>query len=193
MFTVIEPSDHHLHPALLDSTQEFIKSHPIFNASFRELANATFIVFRDESKGLYGGALLLKQKVSVLHKKIHKYMDPFALKKKEVWTCTLFLHEKNNYFSTHTEFFFDTFYQNLYKKLIDFGTKEKADFLYMMLEPGEYLCTEVMGRWPYVLEIKPHESTSGLFHGILSFKTNLPLTPRETRTTKFSLETPLAA
>ncbi|MBY0293035.1 MAG: hypothetical protein K2W92_07105 [Alphaproteobacteria bacterium] len=105
----------------------------------------------------------------------------------------LFLREEHNCFSQHFEFFFETFYRNLYKKLVEFGTKEKTDFLYMMLEPGEYLCTEVMGCWPYVFEVKPHESTSGLFHGVLSFKIKIPKTQIESRTTKFPIESHLAA
>ncbi|MBS0271847.1 MAG: hypothetical protein JSR85_04290 [Proteobacteria bacterium] len=193
MFTLIEPNDHRLYPMLLDSTQEFFKGHPTLKESFQDLTNATFIVHTNESQRVCGGALLLKQNASVLHKKVQKSIDAFALKKKEVWTCTLFLQEENNYFACHTEFFFDIYYRNLYKKIIDFGTNEKADFLYMTLVPGEYLCTEIMGCWPYVFEIKPQESSSGLFHGVLSFKRNSPKNHRENRIIKFPMEKSLAA
>lgn len=193
MFTVIEPKDHPFHPIFLSSVKELISSHSIFKKSFQDIANATVIVFMDESKRFYGGAVLLKQKASLLHKGIQKSINTFASKKKEIWICTLFLREEHNCFSRHFEFFFETFYRNLYKKLVEFGTKEKTDFLYMMLEPGEYLCTEVMGCWPYVFEVKPHESMSGLFHGVLSFKIKLPKIQVENRTTKFPIESHLAA
>lgn len=31
-----------------------------------------------------------------------------------------------------------------------------------------------MSFWPYVVEIKPHESLDGLFHGVLSLTENQP-------------------
>ncbi|OJW47944.1 MAG: hypothetical protein BGO67_08725 [Alphaproteobacteria bacterium 41-28] len=44
----------------------------------------------------------------------------------------------------------------------------------MTLEPGEYLCTEAIGLWPYVLKVRFQDSSDGLFHGILSLTHKTP-------------------
>jgi len=190
---IIEPKEHYSQKVLLDPVLELIKVNPILRQSFQNHKNATFILYSDELKGIYGGALLLKQPFSFLHKKIQKSIVNFGLKTEEVWTCAIFLCTENNCFSRHFEFFFETFYRNLYKKLVEFGLKEKTDFLYMMLEPGEHLCTEALGCWPYILEVKSHESLNGLFHGVLSLALNPSKTHVKTGQAMFSAEIKLAA
>ena len=193
MFIIVEPKDYHLHKELLDTSLELIKGNPILRWSFQKHLDATFIVSADEEKGIYGDAILLKQKVTSLHKEIQKNILNLGLKNEEVWTCTIFLQKENNCFSKHFEFFFETFYRNLYKKLVEFGTKKNIGFLYMILESGEYLCTEALGCWPYVSQVKFHESLNGLFHGVLSLTVNSSRTHVKTGEKMFSEEAKLAA
>lgn len=169
MFNIIEPKNHYLYKTIVDLFSGFIKERVMLDYSFQAHTNATFIALKDQSNGIFGGAILLKQRVGILHQKIGKHLSALTPKNGEVWTCTVFLHE-DNYALSQDEVFCKSFYQNLYKQLVEFGMKEKIDFLCLMLEPCEYLCTEVIGSWPYVFEVKPHESRDGLFHGILSLE-----------------------
>ena len=40
------------------------------------------------------------------------------------------------------------------------------------LRAREYLCTEAIGFWPYVIEVRPQDSFDGLFHGVLFLTPN---------------------
>ena len=71
--------------------------------------------------------------------------------------------------------------------------KKKIDFLYMVREPGEYFCTEAIGFWPYVFEVRPCESLDGLFHGILSLPINPAMLHKKCGGTKVYKEIELAA
>jgi len=172
MFIVIEPAEHNNYKKLIKPFLDHIKNNPRLKWSFQDYKKATFIISSDESKGIYGGAILLKQTDVALHKSFQKNI-PNPKSHEGVWMCNFFFR-KNNFFSQQTNFFFETFYRDLYKRLVEFGIKENTNFLYTMLEPGDHLCTKALGCWPYAFEIKSHESLSGLWHGILSL-TNNPL------------------
>jgi hypothetical protein len=169
MFTIIEPKDHYLYKTEVELFSGLIKERVILHYSFQDHKRATFIAIKDQSNGIFGGAILLKQRVGTLHQKVDKHLSTLAPKNGEVWTCSVLLHGENHSLSQN-ESFCILFYQKLYQQLVAFGIKEQMDFLCLILEPGEYLCTEVIGSWPYVFEVKPHESRDGLFHGILSLE-----------------------
>lgn len=193
MFIAIEPTKYHLHKDLIELFLERIKDNPILRGSFPNHENATFIISADETRSIYGGAMLLKQKVTSLHKKVQKNITNLGLMSEDIWTCTVFLHKENNNYSDKYEFFFETFYRDLYKKLAEFGLREKAGFLYMMLEPGEYFCTEVLGCWPYIFKAEPHESLKDISHRVLSLTVNPSKTHLKNGEAMFTAEIKLAA
>lgn len=172
MFTVIEPTEHNYDKKLIKPFLDHIQNNPRLKGFFEDHQKATFIIFVDESKDIYGGAMLLKKANADLHKSAQKNMLNLGSLHKDIWTCTLFLRPENNCFSQHFEFFFETFYRDLYKKLVEIGVKENTSFLYTMLEPCEYLCTEALGGWPYIFKGTPDESSDGLCHNILSLVSN---------------------
>ncbi len=192
MFNIIEPKDRYLYKTVADLFSGLIKERAMLDYSFQDHTSATFIAIKGQSNGIFGGAILLKQRVGTLHQKVGKHLSTLEPKNGEVWTCSIFLHGEN-YSLSQNESFCKLFYQNLYQQLVEFGMKKKIGFLCLMLEPGEYLCTEVIGSWPYAFEIKPHESRDGLFHGILSLMINPSQLHRKREMTTFYKEIGLAA
>jgi hypothetical protein len=170
MFTVIKPKHHHTHTSLIHLFLAPIKKNSELNTAFSNVSKSTFILMQDNDKGIYGGAILLKNKISSLHRLLSKHVLSSATG--DVWTCSAYLHLDNEKLFQDFEDFCIFFYRELYKKLKEFGEKEGVNYIYVKLNPGEYFCTEVLGSWSYVFEIKPHESRDGLFHGVLSLKDN---------------------
>ena len=174
MFQVIDPKLHFSHTLLLDSYMGMIAKDPALLSLFQEYQQGTFIVMNDEARGIFGGALLEKKNRYSLQKKIRENLPSSALETKEAWACTVYLHLENENLFPEFEMFCKKFYMELYQKLVEFGMKEGIDYISVTLVPGEYLCTEALGFWPYVLEMRPSESGDSLFHGILSLLKNRP-------------------
>ncbi len=171
MFMIIDPQNHCFYKPKIDHFIELMKRYYQRDLSLSDQNSSTFIIAEDETRGVYGGALLAQKKVRLLSEKLRKKIDCLISQDQWVWTCTVFLHIQNDDpLSTTDNFepFCWDFYRTLYKQLTEFGEKVNTGFLCMTLDSGEYLCTEEMGLWPYVIEIKPQESSDRLFHGILS-------------------------
>ena len=168
MFCLIEPKK--LHKQRLCNNPFFNrgKSLQIPDFFLKNHVSSTVILTQDEFNGIYGGAVLLKQNFSSLHHSIQKSLLSFTSATSKIWTCTLFLHLEDDHPSVDFESLCKSFYHNLYKALTDFGLRESISFLCLTLLPGEYLCTEAIGFWPYVVEVRPQDSLDGFFHGILS-------------------------
>ncbi|HUX79409.1 MAG TPA: hypothetical protein VMW10_06670, partial [Alphaproteobacteria bacterium] len=131
---------------------------------------ATFILNDDRETGVYGGALLLKKKLNDFPPELVKTLAEFVSPQECMWKCiiSLFLQKESPLYETDEIMHFcQTFYRKLYNRLVGFGKKEETGFLCVSLDSGEYLCMEELIAWPYVFEIKPQDSSDGLFHGIL--------------------------
>lgn len=168
MFMVIEPQHHHRHKALIDLFLNKIQDNQELNKAFSTIKKSTFVLMQNEKNGIYGGAILLRNKISSLHSLLSKHV--LSAVKGPVWTCNAYLHLDNEKLFPDFEAFCIFFYRELYCRLKEFGAQEDVSYLYVKLIPGEYFCTEVLGSWQYVFEIKPQESKDGLFHGVLSLK-----------------------
>ncbi len=174
MFETIDPSQHSSNTGLLEVFCEKIAKNKILSQFFQNREDSTFLLMNEESKGIFGGAFLVKNRMSSFEKRIRENMPAATRQAKEAWTCTVYLHLENENVFTDFECFSKKFYVELYQKLSEFGHKEGIDYLSIVLIPGEYLCTEVLGFWPYVVEVRPSESGDGLFHGILSLLKSRP-------------------
>ncbi len=168
MFQVIEPKDHDDHKPLTHLFLESIHNNQELKKAFSQTKQATYILMQHEAKGIYGGAILLKNKISSLHTLLSKHI--LSSLKGEVWTCNAYLHLDNEKLFPDFEAFCALFYRDLYMRMREFGEHKGIKYLYVKLIPGEYFCTEVLGSWLYVFELKPQESNDGLFHGVLSLK-----------------------
>lgn len=164
MFQLFEKTVHSFHTPLIDSFLKILKNNNSLSPHFSHNNSAKFLLTENPTTGIFGGALLLKQKIGSLHKDIRKNLASFC-PDNEVWTCAIALYMGNG---ANVELVCKNFYTELYESLLEFSLTEKINFLCMTLDPGEYLCTEAIGFWPYVVEIRPQESSDGLFHGILS-------------------------
>jgi len=172
MFITVPPQNQASHKAFIDPFISFIKDDSRLKQSFRGHKKATFILTQDEAKGVYGGALLLKERMDIVRRNLGKDMAYFIPKTGEVWTCTVCIRATINDYVLQYDSLYASFYRQLYEKLTEFGMKEKTTYLWMILLPVEYLSTEHLGFWPYVFQVRPQESLDGLFHGILSLTIN---------------------
>ena len=127
MIKPIKLAYHDVNKSFLDPLLEAIKDNPALHCSFQDPSKSTFIVARDEVNGIYGGALLLKKRISSLQRKAG--MPMLTYQPKKVWTCTVCIQIEESGCSPCYESFCKIFYRNLYEKLIEFGIKEKIDFL----------------------------------------------------------------
>ncbi|MBY0500660.1 MAG: hypothetical protein K2P93_01490 [Alphaproteobacteria bacterium] len=167
MFNMIEPKDLDLHRISIDPLLKSIQENTALRRSFRDHKNATFIIAQDVFNGIQGGAVLTKKKLTGLRKKGPENKNSFLPYQDGSWMCTLSLYLDELNFNVDFEAVYKSFYFSLYKEFMAFGAKNKIESIYVTLTPGEYLCTEAIGFWPYLMEIRPHESLDGLFHGIL--------------------------
>jgi hypothetical protein len=176
MFKVIEPRDLDLHKISIDPLLKSIQENAALRRSFPNYKNATFIIAKDVFSGIQGGAVLTKKKFKGLLRKGPENKNSFLPYQDESWMCTLSLYLDRLNLNVDFEPFYKSFYLSLYKELIVFGEKNKIKSMYVTLTPGEYFYTEAIGFWPYIIEVRPHESLDGLFHGILSLANKYPKT-----------------
>ena len=170
MFTIIEPKYHCFYKSLIDQFITYIQDAQATIPTVSEQNSTTFILFQDKEKGVCGGGLLLKKKLNDLPKPLIKSIAPFVASEESIWKCSILLHFENNsslYTTNEFEIFSQIFYRELYNNLTMLGRKEKTGFLCVSLDSNEYFCIEEIGFWPYVFELKPHDSLDGLFYGIL--------------------------
>ncbi|MBA3814579.1 MAG: hypothetical protein H0X26_08895 [Alphaproteobacteria bacterium] len=171
MFTVIDPKYQCFYTFPISHFMELIKSRAYFGLSKQDQNRATFVLLEDEEKGVCGGALLLKKRLSGFPHEVANTLSDFVSPKDYVWKCMVFLSfEKDSPLCTTNEgdHFCQIFYRNLYNTLVEFGKKEGTGFLCVSLDSVEHLCTEEIICWPYIFELKPQNSSDGFFHGILS-------------------------
>lgn len=173
MFKMIEPKDLDLHRGSIEPLLKSIQEDAALRRSFRDHKNATFIIAQDVF-GIQGGAVLTKKKLTGLRRKSPENKNSFLPYQGGSWMCTLSLYLEKPNINIDFESFYKTFYLSLYQEFLSFGKKNKIESMYVTLTPGEYLCTEVIGFWPYIIEVRPHESLDGLFHGVLSLANKHP-------------------
>lgn len=177
MFTFCETTPENTLSNLDTSFQNIFQSNPSLFHFFNDEKSISIQVSSSEGNVVSGGALLVQKSLQDLPPKMRTAMTSFATSEGKVWLGTVHLHLENTHSFPEFEPYCKAFYQKLYESLVDFGQHNEARFLSMILVPGEYLSTEVIGLWPYVLEVKPHETRDGLFHGVLSLSKAEPLSP----------------
>lgn len=172
MFEFLESSSSIVSKGCVDSYIEVMKKKESLFELFNNTYERKFILMNDDSKGIFGGAMLQKKSLNSVTSAIRNKLPSSITCNKEAWVGTVYLHLDNENLFPDFDSFCKLFYVELYQKLVEFGVNEGIDYMSVSLLPGEYLCTEILGFWPYVLELRPHESGDGLFHGILSLLKN---------------------
>src|SRR3990167_11402405 len=172
MFKVVQPKNYHSNQDSIHLFHKAIENNQGLAPLLQEAHDATYLLENNEPHGYVGGALILKRKLSPFLRTMGNSKIPFPEETSEVWVCSVGLHIQNPTFDFEAHG--KAFYKRLYQELLNFGALHTVNFLYLLLDPGEYLCTEALGFWPYVIEIRPQDSLDGLFHGLLSLKRELP-------------------
>lgn len=172
MFKIIEPKDHFLHHERIEALLDLFKVYHHFELSPEERVLTTFMIAEDERRGVYGGALLYPKKIGSLYSKIKNLISVLHSRGRKIWVVNLCLClEEDNPVESLTKLeLCQSFYAILLKKFMKFGRKKNAKFLILSLHPTASFKEKTYGRWPYLFEINPKESLDGLFHGILSLR-----------------------
>lgn len=169
MFKVIEPQYHCFNKLSIDRFMELIHMHST-DFSEHEKNKATFIVAEDREDGVHGGAFLYKKRLDEFPPELINALSDFLLPVEWVWDCIVTLSIDDDsilYKMNEVDRFCHIFYRNLYNRLKFLGKNEDVGFLCISLFSAEYIYMEEFISWPYILELKPQESSDGLFHGIL--------------------------
>lgn len=170
MLNIIEPNDHQSYQPLVDSFLDLLTVYQNYSLALKELENATFIIASDKKRGVYGGAVILQQNISVLEKNISQTILTFQPDTKGVWTSIVGFygehHEGKVFRLKDFESCMD-FYRDLLDAFIVFGKAEKLKYLYISLNVPEYIKMEKYSQWEYAVKTSHHEALDSLFHGIL--------------------------
>lgn len=170
MFNIIEPKDHQTYQAHIESFLSLLNIYQNYSPSPEEGQEGTFIIASDNEYGVYGGVLLLEKCIWDLERKIRQVVLTFQPEIFSVWNGQIGfyrdLHEGPFSTAKILQGYLD-FYQDLLKALNDFGHKKGINFLCLTLNSIEHLKLKKHGFWSYVGKVLPHESSDGLFHGIL--------------------------
>ena len=134
----------------------------------------TFVTTSGLSGEIKAGASLLKKSYLHVHGEIRELVTAFSLENIGGWECSdiyfeLFPlnHQESSY---RLENSLQFFYHDLYESLVRFGEEKSIQFIVMRLTRDAYATTKEIGKWPYVIELKPHKTTDRLFHGVLPLK-----------------------
>jgi hypothetical protein len=169
MFKTINAHEHRFYKSLIEP---FLKKLKTQNSShydsFSDFKNANFILAYENPDRINGGAVLQQRKEATLHPQIRERLDAFISPNQDVWVGTIALELKSWISGQEYECFSKIFYRKLYDALVSFGQQEKTGFLCLSLPAPEYISTDLLEYWPYVLTIRPKDSKNGLFHSVLA-------------------------
>ncbi len=170
-FEIIESTQRIFKNKLIKLITEKMKFFQGIEISLTHRIAPTFIIAEERSKKNFGGACLLKKKLTDIQEDLGELVATLTVHNNTVWECsTIYFetpstHPLSN--SSEAETFSQNFYRGLYEELVAFGANKKVSFIIMKLLPDVYVSTKKFGLWPYVVELKPQNSPDGLFHGIL--------------------------
>ncbi|HUX79405.1 MAG TPA: hypothetical protein VMW10_06650 [Alphaproteobacteria bacterium] len=188
MLKVIEPHAHDLHRATLDSFLGLLKIYQNFCLSPEMKEKAIFLIAEDETRGVYGGAVLYLQQIApsfdlalgdTREEILGKMFSTFQPKGEEYWRARICFCVEKDASSSVLEAvkFCQDFYKKLYKAFAKFGEKKKVEYLPFTLRTADVRVDNNVNiltykAWPYLLEVRPAETCLEFFHGILSLGGN---------------------
>lgn len=169
MLKVIEPQEQDFYKHTINSFLNLLKSQQDFELSSKERSKATFIIAEDEQQGVYGGTLLYRQQTSKFHEKLARIILSLQPEMQSLWSARLcfYIKDEEEIFTLDRLSLYQTFYLDLYKAFAEFGAQKELDFLALTLHYRDYRNIQTYGYWPYLLEVRPHDTPDGYFHGLL--------------------------
>lgn len=140
-----------------------------FSAKNKE--NQTFIIAEGQGKKIFGGAYLLKKKLNEIQEDLRELVTTLTSQNEHVWECSALYVEpsfqQSLFILPHAEVCLQIFYRELYLEFVEFGLRNRVNFIIIKLAVDVYDLSKNIGLWPYVVELNPHVTSDGLFHGIL--------------------------
>ncbi len=173
MFQFIEPEEQYEYRRLITPFLQSLKYTPQLCRSFKRWRGASFLLAKERSHEVEGGALLLQQKIETIHPTLQAHLKTHHPTLKYLWTGAISLHVDEEIRGRDFEKICQLFYSSLLADLIAFGIKEDARFLALKMLPLDSLMIDRQGFWPYMAQVNPQSSRDKLFHGILTLF-NLP-------------------
>lgn len=172
MIKIIRPRHFREHKARIGALLDLFTVYQNLNLSLEEKSKTDFFIAKDETQGVYGGALLRQQLLKSLDPKIRQLISSLSPTMRRVWVVNLCLPIGNEEsFLTIKGFnLCEVFFQSLFKEFMKFGREAKIGFLVVKLLPRDDFKLKSYGYWPCLFEVSPKESLDGLFHEILSLK-----------------------
>lgn len=170
MLNIIEPKDHQSYQSRIESFLDLLQIYQNFSLTTEEREKATFIIASNNKQGVYGGALLIKQDISVLEKRISQTILTFHPEAKNVWTGVIGFYGEcdNNIFPTKALELCLDFYLDLLESFILYGSKRNFKYLCLTLNVNEYLKMADYAFWEHIAKVLPQASSDYFFHSILS-------------------------
>lgn len=169
-FIIIDQCDHINRNKYLNEIK-FLMNHFLDkDKNEKDLSSPIFILANGVEKNLIGGAYFQKLPLLEIQEDLRELVSTFPLHGHVLQCSGVFLgvrDEKAPFKHTDWDFFCRSFYCSLYETMIELGKLNGVKFMIMKLTPQVYDLTKEFGTWPYVVQLKPHDSTDGLFHGIL--------------------------
>ena len=168
MVQFIEPEEHYEYKDLITPFLKDLKDSPQLYQSFDQWREASFLLAKDESNSMKGGALLLKQRIEKIHPTLQAHLKTLDPTMKYLWTGAISLQVHEEIAGRDFEKICRLFYAALLSDLIAFGIKEDVKFLALKMLPLDYRMIDRQSFWPYMAQVSPQSSRDDLFHGILT-------------------------
>ncbi len=187
MLYYIEPEHQYLHSDRIISYLTRLPCGPNAIESIQNFYQSTFLLVKDATNNIQGGAQLFKSPVRNLNVKVREYLGLYYPHVEEVWKGTISLEIDESLTGKEFQKACQRFYCALYENLMAFGVKENAPFLCLTMESVEHLTIEMQGYWPFVFEVKP-SSRDGMYNGVLSLMVGHQNTEGFSRRVNFNQE-----
>jgi len=186
MFRIIEVPFQGANEAKKSSLLGLLKTYQKFYLSPELQERATFLVAADDTRGVYGGAVIYPQKMFFpLLLSPHNTYEESVINMTTVLMATALLPPKKEYWRAiiclcldpgvsaaeilETQSLSHEFYKELYQAFVEIGKRKKTDYLAYTLRLSDAYNTKAHKSWPHCFEVIPTDEPSDYTHGILSF------------------------
>lgn len=185
MLNVIEPKEHILCQNEIDPLLRLFKVYQGFELSAKTYEKATFVIARDEERGVYGGSIFFPQKVKELDQELSAFLS--ISENRTIWCARLCLcTEQDDHFTTLEALERgQNFYTDLYDILSVLGDRRGTNCLPLKLHLKDYQNSRTYGNWSYFAKLSPNNLSPDYVYALLALldkKRQPPTQPAKEKT-----------